>query len=159
MSKTCDWQRAALIVSVFAAFVSIGAAVWTINIQKQSAAELARLKSAGGLDQKSTEFAMILLKRPNASIAERRWAVDVLSLAEKVPMNGTRRQQIARSNQPLAEIGKYIPEAKELNDKLEAIPFWLDLAADVIDILPSVGEAASDAFGNSLLDLQPLTSP
>jgi hypothetical protein len=162
MSRLFDWQRTGLIVSILAAFISICAAVWTINIQKQSAAELARLKSVGGLDTKSVEFAMILLKKPNASVAERRWAVDVLSIAEKVPMSGTRRQQIARSGRPLAEIGKFIPEAKALNDKLETIPFWLDLAADVIDVidvLPSVGDAASDALEGGLLDLPVLGAP
>jgi hypothetical protein len=162
MSRLSDWQRTGLIVSILAALISICAAIWTINIQKQSAAELARLKTVGGLDTKSVEFAMILLKKPSASVAERRWAVDVLSIAERVPMSGTRRQQIARSGRPLAEIGKFIPEAKELNDKLEAVPFWLDLAADVIDIidvLPSVGDAASDALNGGLLDLQNLTAP
>ncbi|QIG46987.1 hypothetical protein G5V57_04015 [Nordella sp. HKS 07] len=162
MSKTPDWHRTALIVSILAAFVSIGGAVWTINIQKQSAAELARIRNVGGLDQKSVEFAMILLKKPNASVAERRWAVDVLSIAEKVPMSGTRRQQIARSKQPLPELGKYIPEARELNDKLEAIPFWLGLAADVIDVmdsLPSVSDSAVETLGGGLLDLPALTAP
>lgn len=162
MSRLSDWQRTGLIVSILAALISICAAIWTINIQKQSAAELARLKTVGGLDMKSVEFAMILLKKPRASVAERRWAVDVLSIAEKVPMSGTRRQQIARSGRPLAEIGQFIPEAKELNDKLEAVPFWLDLAADVIDvidILPSAGDAASDAFDGGLLNLQTLTAP
>lgn len=159
MSRLSDWQRTGLIVSILAAFISIGGAVWTINIQKQSAAELARLKSVGGLDNKSVEFAMILLKKPNASVAERRWAVDVLSIAEKVPMSGTRRGQIARSGQPLAEIAKVIPEVRELNDKLEAIPFWLDLAADVIDVidfLPTVGDAAGDALGDGILELPQL---
>ncbi len=162
MSKTPDWHRTALIVSILAAFVSIAGAVWTINVQKQGAAELARIRNVGGLDQKSVEFAMILLKKPNASVAERRWAVDVLSIAEKVPMSGTRRQQIARSNQSLSEIGKYIPEARELNDKLEAIPFWVGLAADVIDAvdnLPSVSGSAVDTLGGGLLGLPTLTSP
>lgn len=161
MSRLSDWQRIGLIVSIVAAFISIGGAVWTINVQKQSAAELARLKNVGGLDNKSVEFAMILLKKPNASVAERRWAVDVLSIAEKVPMSGTRRGQIARSTQPLAEIAKVIPEAKELNDKLEAIPFWLDLAADVIeviDVLPSVGDAAGDALEGGLLEFPSLNA-
>jgi hypothetical protein len=162
MSRLSHWQRTGLIVSILAALISICAAIWTINIQKQSAAELARLKSVGGLDNKSVEFAMILLKKPNASVAERRWAVDVLSIAEKVPMSGTRRGQIARSGQPLAEIAKVIPEARELNDKLEAIPFWLGLATDVIDgidFLPMVGDAASDALEGGLLDLPTLTAP
>lgn len=159
MSKTSDWQRTGLIVSILAAFLSIGGAIWTMNIQKQGAAELARLRNTGGLEQKSAEFAMILLKKPHASVAERRWALDVLSIAEKVPMSGTRRQQIARSGQPLAEIARFIPEAKELNDKLEAIPFWLDIAADVIDALPAVGDAASDALEGGLLDLPTLGSP
>lgn len=159
MSRISDWQRTGLIVSILAAFISIGGAIWTINIQKQGAAELARLRNVGGLDHKSTEFAMILLKKPKATVAERRWALDVLSIAEKVPMSGTLRQQIARSSQPLAEIGKFIPEAKELNDKLEAIPFWLDIAVDMIDGLPDVGDAASETFGGGILDLPTLSAP
>lgn len=162
MSKKPDWQRTALIVSILAAFISIGGAVWTVNIQKQSAAELARIRDVGGLDRKSVEFAMILLKKPHASVAERRWAVDVLSIAEKVPMSGTRRQQIARSNRSLSEIGKNIPEARQLNDKLEAIPFWVGLAVDMIDVmdsLPSVGDSAVETLGGGLLELPTLTAP
>ncbi|MGE0008886.1 MAG: hypothetical protein AB7S92_25315 [Parvibaculaceae bacterium] len=158
--RRSEWRQTGTIVSIVAAVVSLGAAIWTVNIQKQGAAELARIKAIGGLDRKGTEFAMILLRKPNASLAERRWALDVLSAAEKVPMSPTRKRQITRSGQALSEIGKSIPEAKALNDKLEAIPFWLDLTMDdVMDGLPLVGSPESGMLDLNIDDLQSLGGP
>jgi hypothetical protein len=155
-----DWYQTGTILSILAAFVSLSAAIWTINVQKQGAAELARIKAVGGLDRKGIEFAMILLRKPNASVAERRWALDVLSIAVEVPMSGTRKQQIAQSGQSLSEIGKSIPEAKELSDKLDKNPFWLDLTMDsVLDNLPVVGGSEGSVFDLNLDELENLWAP
>lgn len=160
IDKKSDWHQIGTIVSVVAALVSLGGAIWTVNIHKQGTAELARVRAIGGegFDRKGIEFAMILLRKPRASVAERRWALDVLSIAEKVPMSGTRKKQIAQSDQSLSEIGKSIPEAKELSDKLELIPFWLDLAMDnVLDGLSLGEEPEGGMFDLNLEGLQNLS--
>jgi hypothetical protein len=148
MKQWSAWHWAGIggaAISIVAAVVSWVGTIQTARINKEAtqAAQInkeAAEKVARALDFKIIDWAMIVMQDPDSTVAQRGWALGILSAWRNVPLSSDRRREIARSGKTLVETGRFIPEAKVLNDKLNDIPFWQYLASSEqrVDIRPSL---------------------